>query len=224
MIKGVLFDWNGTVLDDVDAILKAANSELLHLGGKEIGLLRFRQTFQVPIDRYLQRNGIDRNLYLENVEEIQSMFMGKYREYSKKSKLRKNIRKLFQWLQKRDIQIGILSAHREEDIQSTLKKLKLDHYIDSVVAHNTDITGMHKSKDVPKACRQLNVRKENLLIVGDTGHDISVGKEFNVPVAAVTGGYYTKKRLQELKPDYLVDDVWEVKGIIEKYNLQNNGE
>jgi len=218
-IKGVLFDWNGTVLDDVDAVLKAANTELLSLGGKRIGKQRFKQTFQVPIDVYLQKNGINREYYLENIEEIQEKFMEEYCRYANKSRPRKNIRKLFSWLRKNGICIGILSAHVGDDIQEKLKKHKLDKFIDSVVAQNSfERTGMDKIKDVPESCRQLGIKKENLLIVGDTGHDIHVGKEFSVPVVAVTGGYYTRKRLEELKPDYLVNDVWGVKRVIERHN------
>ena len=217
-IKGVLFDWNGTVLDDANASLAGANALFSAAGCKEISLARFRKTFQIPIDQYVNQNGLSKSEYKKNVVEFQRIFRNEYREHVKYCKTKKNARKLLQWLQKKKIKIGILSADMEEDIHFNLKRLKLESYIDAIVGHKTIVTGQHASKDVPKAARLLKVPKENLLIVGDTGHDISVGKEFNVPVVAVTGGYYSRKRLKELKPDYLISDLWDVKRILEKQN------
>ena len=71
MIKLVAFDWNGTILDETVAAVKAECKVLRHYGHKDTNLREFRDTFTIPIKNYWMAMGLDPNFFRENHKEIQ---------------------------------------------------------------------------------------------------------------------------------------------------------
>jgi phosphoglycolate phosphatase len=57
--------------------------------------------------------------------------------------------------------------------------------------------------------------KDRVLFIGDMTVDIETGKNANVRTCAVTYGFHDKDKLKELGPDLLVDDLMELKDLIE---------
>jgi phosphoglycolate phosphatase-like HAD superfamily hydrolase len=51
-------------------------------------------------------------------------------------------------------------------------------------------------------------------MVGDSDLDVNCGKNAGTRTCAVTYGYRTPEILKELKPDYLINDIREIIGII----------
>ncbi len=58
-----------------------------------------------------------------------------------------------------------------------------------------------------------DVSEKNAIIIGDTLHDINCGKDNNIPVLAVATGTVKRHVLQELHPDYLLDDLRDVRAV-----------
>ena len=63
-------------------------------------------------------------------------------------------------------------------------------------------------------CKEIDVKPEETLIIGDTELDILCGKSANALTCAVTYGYRTKENLEENKPDYIISELYELKDII----------
>ena len=59
MIKYVFFDFNGTILNDVDLCLNLLNQILAKQGHKSISLEEYKNIFTFPIKRYYELAGID---------------------------------------------------------------------------------------------------------------------------------------------------------------------
>lgn len=52
MTRHVVWDWNGTLFDDLPLIVRAANASLVALGGEPISMERYRTTFRRPIREF----------------------------------------------------------------------------------------------------------------------------------------------------------------------------
>lgn len=51
----IVWDWNGTLLHDIDAVLEATNAALAEIGQPAITLERYRELYCIPIHRFYQR-------------------------------------------------------------------------------------------------------------------------------------------------------------------------
>lgn len=48
----VIWDWNGTLLDDVHVSLYAANQALIGIGYKSISLTEYREHYAIPVQKF----------------------------------------------------------------------------------------------------------------------------------------------------------------------------
>lgn len=216
-IKAVLLDWNGTVMDDLDVGFQTCNHMLRYYDVPTISKDRFQKTFDVPWFIFYEKNGVSRERI--NVTKHQKEFMRVYNSLSKKAKPRKNVRKLFEWFKKNKILIGIISSHLEKSIKKDLKKHDLDEYLDVVIGEKTyEEAGTSRNKKVESALSSLKVSKNEVIYVGDTIHDVSVGKKEGFLVVGITNGWQSRDIISEAKPDYLIEDMGELIDIIKKLN------
>ncbi len=54
-VRHVIWDWNGTLFDDFDAVLLAMNASCASVGGPEVTADLYRETFTRPIERTYER-------------------------------------------------------------------------------------------------------------------------------------------------------------------------
>ena len=93
--------------------------------------------------------------------------------------------------------------------------LGLDSYFDMVQGADTT---KYKTKPSPEGIhyilKKLNVKPENIIMVGDSTHDILAGKRAGVRTCAVTYGYREEKVLTNESPDYLIHELPELLNIL----------
>lgn len=53
--KHLVWDWNGTLLDDIDAVIGATNAAFAELGLEPITLARYRDLYTVPVPKFYER-------------------------------------------------------------------------------------------------------------------------------------------------------------------------
>ena len=75
VIRNVIFDWSGTLVDDLPAVLEATNHVLRMAGVPEITRERFRAEFTLPFTGFYER-------YTPNVPmaQLEEWFHGRFRE------------------------------------------------------------------------------------------------------------------------------------------------
>ena len=59
MIRNIIFDWSGTLVDDLPAVLKASNFVLAQSGKPEMSLATFRAEFALPFKKFYDRHTPD---------------------------------------------------------------------------------------------------------------------------------------------------------------------
>ena len=62
---------------------------------------------------------------------------------------------------------------------------------------------------------QLNISKEDTVIIGDSKSDILTGKNAGIDTIAVTYGYDKKENLINAQPTYIIDEFSKLKNILE---------
>lgn len=213
-----MFDWNGTLFDDVKAAFAGANFQIKQLGGKEISFEQYRNTFTIPLPKFFKANNVPTNEYLKNLEKYQQDFFEFYSEKGENCCLRKGAKEVLRELKKRGIKAAVLSAHRKKDILEKLEEFGISHLIDAVEAVEGNITGMAKGKEADRALKELGVKAEEAIIVGDGLQDIEAAKEHGMKAISIGGGFISGERLKKAGTDYFVKDLGEVLEIVEEIN------
>jgi phosphoglycolate phosphatase len=59
VIRNIIFDWSGTLVDDLPAVLKASNFVLTQSGRPAMSLEKFRAEFQLPFTKFYDKHTPD---------------------------------------------------------------------------------------------------------------------------------------------------------------------
>lgn len=221
MIKTVVFDFNGTLLADTNACLEADNHVLKTFGGKPISLKVFRGTFSIPAIDFYAMHGCDKNELTQKSKELGKVFHEFYEKRATKIRSRKNAKNVLGWLFENSISSVIISNHTVAGINRQLKRLKIKECISAILANtalDSSMKAMSKRERLENYIKSNNIEKSNIIIVGDTCEEIEIGKNIGINTVAITGGYYSASRLRQSLPDYMINDLGKLTGIIKNMN------
>ena len=118
----VLFDLNGTLMDDLDRAVRATNAVLAKHTQMRVDQDSFRESFTLPLDTWLASFGIPAHL-LHQAEEHWGA------EMRKPSPLRRGAREMFLYLRERGVTTGVISAVSPSAVSYTHLTLPTTPYV-----------------------------------------------------------------------------------------------
>ncbi len=188
-IKGIIFDLDGTLLYTLEDLKNSVNYALKSCNLKEITLEQTRNFVGNGIGKLIER-AIENNQkkYLECLE----IFKQHYKENSNiTTKPYPMVIENLKRLKEKNIKLAILS----NKIDSEVKKLsKL--YFDNIFDISQGETAKFDKKPDPKSSefiiKQFNLKKEEVIFVGDSEVDIQTAKNASIECLSVTWGYKDK--------------------------------
>lgn len=223
MIKLVAFDWNGTILSDTNAVIRAESATRLRFGLKRTNLKEFQDQYDIPIKTYWVNAGFAPKVFEKKSHEIHLVFLKHYEPLETFCRTRSGSREILRWLRDKNIKSVIFSNHIVPHIQKQTRRLKIFEYFDRILARrsvddSSHMTAQGKSEKLHLYVRGLGLKPGEILTVGDTVEEIEIGQRFGYTTVALSGGYQSTKRLKAAKPDFLIHNLVDLKKII-----QNDG-
>ncbi|NVN96824.1 HAD family hydrolase [Candidatus Nomurabacteria bacterium] len=203
MIKNIIFDWSGVINDSVEANHIVANKILEEFGVNEISLEEYKNNWEQPFmlfyNKYLP------NLTLEEEKEA----YGRLIKDRPQCQPFHGIIKLLKEFKEKGIKMVILSSDFPETLLPQISSFGLDGIFIDIV---TDVHD--KLEGIKKLIEKNSFAPDETIFIGDSNHEIEVGKIVGVKTGAVTWGYCTKEKLASLDPDFLINDLDELRNII----------
>jgi len=191
--EAVIFDWNGTLIDDAWLSVKAMNKMLQKRGKKPITIDFYSKVFEFPVINYYKALDLD----VENEwEEISQEFIDYYLEEMSAVKLFDDTQFFLNYLHENSIDRGILSAMKHEWLNGHVRKFGIDHFF-SFIQGIEDHYGEGKSHLAKKIKTQLNTDPGKVLFIGDTVHDLEVSQTAGFKTILVPRGHNSIERLKE---------------------------
>ncbi|MEJ0021125.1 MAG: HAD family hydrolase [Candidatus Doudnabacteria bacterium] len=221
MIKLVAFDWNGTILSDTNAVVRAESATRLHFGLQATNLKEFQDQYDIPIKTYWIKAGFDPKVFNAKSHEIHLVFQKHYEPREAFCRTRSGTRGILAWLRSQKIKSIIFSNHIVPHIQKQARRLHIDGYFDGIlarssIADSSHMTAQGKAEKLRRYVQGLRLRPREVLTVGDTTEEIEIGRKFGYTTVALTQGYQSTARLKAAKPDFLIHNLKELKTIIWK--------
>ena len=189
----VIWDWNGTVLDDADLCVEIVNEILLSQNLNTISTRSYREQFEFPVRIYYDRLGLPSNGPL--FERFSQKFIKEYRKRWKKFRLQKDVIKTISFLYSSVIKQSILSAGKQEHVDSFVDHHELSVFF-TLVSGTKDIYAEGKLETGKQHLIKLNVSPDDCLLIGDTTHDYEVAADLGIDCLLFTGGHHSAERLQ----------------------------
>lgn len=195
MIKTILFDWNGTLLDDVCINMEATNFMLEKRGLKKMSSLEeYRNLFEFPVVNYYHKLNFD--FEKESFEELSAEFMDEYDRRFATCTLMDGAKELLQMLHHKKITCNILSASKQENLLRQIKTLNCETLFDEVIG----ISNIYAASKIETAQNWIKNSQKNpaeILMIGDSMHDFEVANAIGVQSILVACGHQSKEKLEK---------------------------
>ncbi len=201
-IKHVIFDWNGTLVDDLALAVKGLNAvrQLQTLPPVDAG--RYREHFGFPIRGFYQALGID--CETGNFDALIAAYLHIFNREIGQCSLHPGALNMLRDLRRDGVTISVLSASQHQTLESNLKCAGIRHLVDYVFGlTNTQAKG--KQEVALQLDTLLGFPGERALMIGDTDHDIEVAHVCGWQMASVSHGHQTHERLSALHPHVFHD-------------------
>jgi len=195
-VSSVIFwDYNGTILDDVNTCIMALNSMLSRRGLPAITLEKYIDIFDFPIIQLYKRAGFD--LEKESFTEILAPeYISLYQPASYRASLRSGVLELLKTFKSAGCTQVLLSASQRDLLLEQTNTLGLTPFFDSVLGLS-DIYAKSKSELAHQWILEKRIESSNICVIGDTVHDFQVSLELGCQCILICGGHNSKQRLQE---------------------------
>jgi HAD superfamily hydrolase (TIGR01662 family) len=204
MKKAVIFDFDGVIANTISLdfrIYKEITKKLrkpFPSSWKGLGELT-SGTF-----KELNKNlGIRKK---EELSEAERIYKELRRKWGKEARLFPNVREVIAILKKKGFKIGIISNNYREFVNDFLERTGIEKYIDCFVGHG-DAKKLKPNPEILLLCmKRLETKPEDTIFIGDMEVDVEAGRKAKVSkVIAVTWGWHSRKRLERMKPDAVID-------------------
>ncbi len=191
-VETVIWDWNGTLLDDVEANRKIINTMLLKRGLKPLEETAYKEWFCFPVESFQRRIGF--NFEEESIEEISREYHTLYKRYEKDIRLNADALPVLDALHARKIDQYILSAAANDDLTRMLHAFGLKDKFTGIYGA-TDICAHGKTETGRYLMQTQLLNRETTLMVGDTVHDAEVAGALGIPCVLYAGGHNSRQLL-----------------------------
>ena len=208
--KCVVWDWNGTLLDDMSACINVMNRVLGRRGLPEMDEKTYREIFCFPIRDYYERLGFD--FTAEPFEQISFEYIENYRKESECAALRKGSIPVLDHIKGQGIRQVILSASQKEDLVRQAEYFGVHGYFEKLLG----LDNCHAASKIEIGREWLEksgIDKREALLIGDTRHDFETASELGCDCILLTCGHQARNRLSGLGIP-LIDSLSEVIGYL----------
>jgi phosphoglycolate phosphatase len=204
VIRNIIFDWSGTLVDDLPAVWEATNYVLAQAGRPEMTLAEFRVEFCLPFTIFYEKH--TPHIPLPQLEE---WFHSRFRAVRSSVHALPHAREFLEFCQQQRVRTFVLSTVADEHFEMQERTTGFGGLLDQPYTGVWD-----KRKKIHEILAANKLRAEDTLFIGDMEHDIETAKYGGIQSCAVLTGYNTLDQLRRAQPDLIVEHLGELRQIM----------
>lgn len=199
-LQHVIWDWNGTLLDDAELCVEVMNGVLARRRLPPLTAERYADRFRFPVRDYYADLGFD--FAQESFERVGTEFIEGYAAREAGCGLRAEARKTLEALASRRLTQSVLSASQQARLEAQARRLEVHVHFEALVG--LDDHYAHGKIDVGQRwLEKSGVDPARTVLVGDTDHDVDVARALGVRCVLVPSGHQSAERLARCGVDVL---------------------
>ena len=206
MFKNLIFDWSGTLVDDMGPVIEATNAVLGKYGIAPYDREGFRRGFRLPY----------REFYAEilpgiSLEELESHFRPAFDAAVTPVTVLPHAREKLEWAQARGMRMFVLTSMDADAFLRQLHEFSMQDFFEKTYAGVLD-----KRDLIDFIIETHGLDREETAFVGDMTHDIETARHGGISSIAVLTGYHHAEVLAAVRPDITVPDLGVLVRMFEK--------
>lgn len=190
--RHLIWDWNGTLLDDAWLCHQIINGLLRQRGLSAVTEERYQRIFGFPLEGYCRLLGFD--LEREPYQVVSDAFNVEYEARRLECGLRQGTRGVLEAVRGRGVSQSVLSAYAQEALEEIVAHFGLRPFFGAVVGVDNGY-GLGKVAAGLRRVAELGCAPGQVLLVGDTLHDLEVARAMGVDCALIPSGHQGRDRL-----------------------------
>lgn len=190
--KHVIWDWNGTILDDLFLCVDIMNGMLDRNNLPQISIEKYRDIFTFPVSDYYKKTGL--NLENNGFKILGREFIDKYELGRNGCSLHNGVLDCLKKFKTRDLSQSVLSAYSHDTLVEALNHFGIIEYFDSIAGLDNIYAGS-KLENGKMLVISIGIPPEEILLIGDTTHDYEVASELGVDCILISHGHQSKEIL-----------------------------
>ena len=190
----IIWDWNGTLFDDVELCAGTMNFLLKQESHRTISLKKYKEIFTFPVVDYYKIAG---HTFANNsFEVLGKQFMDEYEKNKLNCTLYPGVKELLKELTDQNFIQHLLSAYEQESLNKIVRHFGIKDYFNYIIGlDNIYASGkMQLGKNLLSLINQ-NGKVNSILLIGDTTHDFEVARELEIDCVLISHGHQDKERL-----------------------------
>lgn len=203
-MKLVIFDMDGTIVNTIDSLSKAANLAL-----QEYGFEKHNRKFYISVIGYGVRHFITESIPKEQridkdlVDDVCERYLKYYKEYwDYNIHEYEGIHDLMLTLKSKKIKLAINTNKPHHIAEKVYERFYNEELISEMIGSGDIYEKKPSPQGVNHILNSLNILPEECLYVGDSGVDIETAKKANIKSVVVDWGYGKKEDFN--KADYII--------------------
>ena len=202
-IEHVVWDWNGTLVDDARLCVDIVNGILSDLSIPTVSIEFYRDNFTFPVSSYYEKIGLPTKG--DSFRVISEKFISEYRMRRDSRQLQEHAWAVMNELAEAGVGQSILSAGKLSDLTTFVDEFGLSPFVEPI----TGVSNIHA--DGKKGISQDHLDKiscepSKILLVGDTVHDEEVSVHLGTQCMLFSGGHNSVEVLRTCGSE-LIDDL-----------------
>lgn len=190
--KVIIWDWNGTLLNDAQMCVDCMNKVLSQRNIPELSLTQYRDIFTFPVRDYYSKAGFD--FEREDFEVPAMEFIALYYKNLPTVGLFPSVHDVLEFFQKRGLRQLVLSAMQHDSLVDSLQEKGIFNHFQKV-SGITDHFAHSKLEIGRDLLNGESVNEKEVLLIGDTIHDLEVANQLGIDCVLVANGHQSKNRL-----------------------------
>jgi phosphoglycolate phosphatase len=207
--KIILWDWNGTLLNDINACISSMNNLLKKRNINTISYSKYRDIFTFPVEEYYKTLGFD--FTEEPFKELAIEYITLYEKNSTRSVLQAGAIQVLDYFKSHDFKQVIISAMEQRSLEKQVKDNDVYHYFEEIIG----LDNIHARSKIENAKRfidsSLDKTEKQYIYIGDTFHDYEVADALNCKCILVKNGHQNLNRFELNENVKLVHDLFEIR-------------
>lgn len=202
----VVWDWNGTIVDDVNASLLSVNDMLIERNLPTINLEQYHSYLDTPIYKFYEHLF---NLNEISFDVIQKEFDKGYNEHIDNNPVNGGAVEIMQMLQSNGVKQVIVSSSNQSIVSNGANRLGIAQFM-TCISGSGDYTVGSKVERAVGVINRITDNYAKVVIIGDTLHDCQLADEIGADCILLSTGHQSKIDLLSTgKP--VIDNLYELK-------------
>jgi len=202
----LVFDFNGTIVDDVERCLDLLNQMLVARHHPIVSKDQYLEIFTFPIIEYYKKAGFAFKPEGEDdFTALAKWFTKQYVDRFSSLSLYSDVLDVLSYFKNKK-RLVLLSATKKDLLIDECKTLGICSYFSDILGIK-DIYAHSKSEVAKKYFLDNNISRNSALFIGDTLHDVEVAKEVGADSLLIYRGHQSKERLIKGGAEFLLPDL-----------------